>query len=202
MRLGLDFDNTIVNSDAAFFRAARARGWVTLSCPATRLGVRTALRARPDGNVQWTELQGEVYGARLLEEGTTFAGWEAFWQWAEAAAIARVIISHKTLVPALGPPYPLREVALQWLARQTWWQAGGGAACTPVHFAATLGEKIARIAAAQCDVFIDDHLDVLMHPAWPAGAARVWYGHADAPCAGVMACPDWASVHAYLMERR
>ncbi|MBI4237641.1 MAG: hypothetical protein HY696_04375 [Deltaproteobacteria bacterium] len=196
MRIGIDFDNTIVNYDAAFFRAARAHEWIGADVPATRVAVRAALRAGPGGSDRWTALQGEVYGARLLEDGVVQEGWEAFWAWAALLGIPCAIISHKTLVPAVGPAYPLRDVARTWLERQPWWRARSDA--VPLIFAETLTEKIAQIAAQRCTVFIDDHLDVLTHPQFPAGVRRIWYGVDAASRDGIVACCDWAAVQAAL----
>ena len=64
--VGVDFDNTLVCYDSLFVRAAADRGWLADEASADKTAVRDCLRGlgRED---DWTELQGEVYGRRILE---------------------------------------------------------------------------------------------------------------------------------------
>ncbi|MBI2360879.1 MAG: hypothetical protein HYV04_18575 [Deltaproteobacteria bacterium] len=66
MRIGIDFDNTIVCYDQMFHRIALERGLIPASLPATKGHVRDMLR-RMGREEEWTEMQGQVYGKRLHE---------------------------------------------------------------------------------------------------------------------------------------
>ena len=61
MRVGFDFDNTIVCYDDSFHAAAVERGLIPADVPADKKSVRDYCVAagRED---DWTELQGHVYG--------------------------------------------------------------------------------------------------------------------------------------------
>lgn len=72
MRIGIDFDNTIVCYDGLFHRIAVEKGWLDSSVSATKQAVRDALRKQGQEE-DWIWLQGEVYGARILQ-ATPFPG--------------------------------------------------------------------------------------------------------------------------------
>ena len=64
MRIGIDFDNTIVSYDALFYKVAVNKGLVPSDLPKSKLAVRDYLR-KINNEPVWTELQGYVYGARM-----------------------------------------------------------------------------------------------------------------------------------------
>jgi hypothetical protein len=108
MRVGLDFDNTIVRYDALFHRVALEGGWIPPGLPATKLQVRDHLRAH--GREQtWIEMQGHVYGARMAE-AEMFPGVDRFLRW-RASGLAVSIVSHKTQYPFAGPRHDLHEAS-------------------------------------------------------------------------------------------
>ena len=67
IRVGIDFDNTIVDYDDVFLTAARARGFVGEGFQGGKDVVREALRLQPDGENAWRSLQGDVYGKRIMD---------------------------------------------------------------------------------------------------------------------------------------
>ncbi|MEO8040921.1 MAG: haloacid dehalogenase-like hydrolase, partial [Betaproteobacteria bacterium] len=109
MRIGIDFDNTIVSYDALFHRAAVDKDLVPTDLPPSKLAVREYLRQlgrEPD----WTELQGYVYGPRM-GEAVPFPGAVDFFRWAHEQVLDVTIVSHRTRHPFLGPQYDLHEAA-------------------------------------------------------------------------------------------
>ena len=71
MRIGLDFDNTIVSYDALFHKVARERDCVPAATPVNKVAVRDYLRGVNQEDV-WTAMQGYVYGARMDEATLKF----------------------------------------------------------------------------------------------------------------------------------
>ena len=65
MRIGLDFDNTLIDYDRVFLAAARERGLVAPDFTGSKREVRDAIRLLPDGELAWQRLQGHVYGAGI-----------------------------------------------------------------------------------------------------------------------------------------
>lgn len=171
MLIGIDFDNTIACYDGVFHAAAVERGLIPPDIATDKTSVRNHLRSigrEPD----WTELQGYVYGARM-DLVSPYPGVADFVEAARAAGHAVVIVSHKTKQPFLGPPYDLHAAARGFLAARGFE--------VEAHFELTLPEKIARIAALSCDVFIDDLPELLAEPSFPEATRKILFdpdGHA------------------------
>ena len=66
MKVGLDFDNTIVNYDNVFYKVAYEKKLIPKNIIRTKNSVRDFLRQN-DKNDIWTEIQGYVYGNRMSE---------------------------------------------------------------------------------------------------------------------------------------
>lgn len=173
MRLGLDFDNTIVRYDALFHKVALEGGWIPPELPATKLKVRDHLRSR--GREQtWIEMQGFVYGARMAE-ADMYQGVERFLQWARDRALPVCIVSHKTLHPFAGPKYDLHEASRAWVAARLRDASGPLVEPSSVHFESTKEAKFTRIQALECSVFVDDLPEILLAPAFPKSTSPILF---------------------------
>ena len=194
MRIGVDFDNTIISYDAVFHHAARERGLIGPEVPANKTAIRDALR-RMDREELWTQLQGEVYG-ELMRDAAPFPGALDFFQRCRAQRIAVCIISHKTREPLLGPRRDLHGAAQAWLTRQGFYDASGiGLSSDDVHFELTKSAKLARIEGAGCDWFIDDLPEFLAEAAFPARVERVLFDPAGVhPVGPWRRCRTWSEM--------
>ncbi len=198
MHVGLDFDNTIVTYDRLFHRAALERGLITAGVPQSKREVRDAIRLRPGGEDAWTELQGVVYGRRM-PEAEPAPGVESFLAACAAAGVRVSIISHKTEFPAIGERVNLRDAARSGLAARGF-AARHGIDPSDIHFLGTLAEKLAMIADRACTHFVDDLVEVLGHPAFPPGVARILYAAAHGALPpGITAFDSWADIRAHLL---
>lgn len=157
IHIGIDFDNTIVSYDALFHKVAVERGAVPAHVAPSKLAVRNYLRS-VDREVLWTEMQGYVYGARM-KEADPYPGVLDFLAWTKRSGISVSVISHKTRHPFLGPRYDLHEAARCWIDEVL--SPGQLVDMRRVYFELTKEEKLARIAAAGCDWFIDDLPEIL-----------------------------------------
>jgi hypothetical protein len=198
MHIGLDFDNTIVLYDRAFHRRALAAGLIGPGVPARKREVRDAVRRGAGGDPAWTELQGVVYG-RAMGEAEPAPGVEKFLAACRAAAVRVSIISHKTEYPVIGERVNLRDAARGWLAARSF-SARFGIAAADILFVGTLAEKLAAIGERGCTHFVDDLPEVLGHPAFPAGVARILFapGGAEAP-PGVVGFRTWEQIGGHLL---
>src|SRR5579872_866487 len=95
MRIGLDFDNTIIRYDEVFREAAIQRDLVPASFSGGKQQVRDAIRLLPDGEQRWQALQGYVYG-KGIQAATPFAGLGDFLRCARAHEDTILVVSHKT----------------------------------------------------------------------------------------------------------
>lgn len=177
MRLGLDFDNTLVSYDALFHKVAREGGWIPDDLPLSKVRVRDHLRRIGREDV-WTEMQGYVYGARM-SEALPYTGVLDFLRWARSAGLPRCIVSHKTRHPYRGPQYDLHEAARNWVGSTLSDADGPFVDPECVYFEQTKEEKLARIAQVGCTVFIDDLPEILEASDFPPGAQAVLFDPED-----------------------
>ncbi len=202
MRLGLDFDNTIVSYDGVFHAVAVRQGLIAAGVGTGKDAVRDHLRAlgRED---DWTGLQGAVYGAGM-ELARPWPGVVAFCRRAVILGIPLFIVSHKTRHPFRGPRHDLHAAARGWLQAHGFFDpAVVGLASDAVFLEPTKEDKLTRIGALGCSHFIDDLPELLAEPAFPQGVARILFDPADAhpDIAGRHRYRHWAAIAADLLDR-
>ena len=158
MRIGIDFDNTIVSYGALFSQTAIALGYLTAPS-AGKTSVRDEVRTLAEGETKWRNLQAIVYGPAIAD-APPFPGVREFLARARAAAAPLFLVSHKSRYAANGPEgVDLREAALGWLEANRL-LGDRGFARENVYFEDTRAAKIARLAALGCTHVIDDLAEV------------------------------------------
>src|SRR5262245_60110918 len=95
MRVGIDFDNTIVTYDEVFRSTAIARGLIDATGAGEKRTIRDRIRLLPDGELCWQRLQGHVYG-RGITQAKMFEGVDSFLRRCRRQKSPVVIVSHKT----------------------------------------------------------------------------------------------------------
>jgi len=178
MRIGIDFDNTIISYDAVFLSAAIARGLVGRGFAGAKRSVRDAIRLLPDGEHSWQRLQGYVYGQGIVE-AVMFDGLDSFLRRCRRDGHTVVIVSHKTEYGHFDPArINLREAALGWMRDRGFFADDGFAVRRgDVYFESSRAGKLHRIGTLGCTHFIDDLREVLDDPEFPAGAAKILLSH-------------------------
>jgi len=173
MRIGLDFDNTIVSYDAIFHKVALELGVIPQGISVNKVAVRDHLRAERSESV-WTEMQGTVYGARM-DEAIAYPGVTKFLGWATDAGHELAIISHKTRHPFLGPKYDLHVSAQKWIDAHLCLDGKPLVSPQQVYFELTKEEKLTRISRFGCDLFVDDLPEILLADGFPTATQRVLF---------------------------
>lgn len=173
MRIGFDFDNTIVSYDALFHKVAVEQSLIPADLPQSKLAVRDYLRKIGNEDA-WTEMQGYVYGARM-NDAVAYPGVIEFMRLAHANRITMTIVSHKTRHPFMGPKYDLHEAARGWVENFLVEGNENLIESSRIFFEVTKEDKIARIAAAQCDYFIDDLPEILFMQGFPERTERILF---------------------------
>jgi len=167
MIIGLDFDNTIVCYDNAIAILAEQQFDLPRDLPRTKLGIRDFLRA--NGREQdWTRFQGELYGPGMTHAEPFEHALDVI---RELAALGHrlSVISHRTRFPYLGERHDLHGFAAAWLGDRI------PAVFESVTFHESKPEKIATIALAGCELFLDDLPEILSDPAFPRSTAGVLF---------------------------
>ena len=170
--VGIDLDNTLISYDSLFHRLALEQKLIGADIPADKSSVRDYLR-RIGREPDWTALQGLAYGPRL-SEAEPFAGAMDFLREGLRRDWEMHIVSHKTKQPIVGDPYDLHAAARGWLDTNSVHDVIGFPRAH-VWFELTKKEKIARIRALGCQVFIDDLPELLLDPDFPAGVRRIFF---------------------------
>ncbi len=174
MRIGIDFDNTIICYDKVFCDLAKARGLVDANYQGTKKELKETIQALPEGDLVWQTLQGKAYG-EFIQQADIFAGCKEFIAECNANEnVSLFVVSHKTEFGHFDEKrISLRDASRNWLRDQGFFNAV--APCIPethVFFETTREEKIKRIRSLQCTHFIDDLVEVLCSPKFPTEVER------------------------------
>jgi hypothetical protein len=195
LRIGLDFDNTIITYDDVFLSTARERGLIGADFTGRKQAIRDAIRLLPDGELLWQKLQGQVYG-KGLAQASMFEGVDAFLRRCRLNKVPVVIVSHKTEFGHHDPDrVNLRDAARDWMTAHGFFYASGfGIAPDAVYFEATRQDKLARITQLGCSHFIDDLEEVLSDPDFPPGVERILFTEGRPASAPYIVCPTWRDI--------
>lgn len=181
MRVGIDFDNTLVCYDDVFLKTALGGKLLPADFAGNKQDVRDTIR-RVSGDWAWTELQAEVYGRRMAE-ARMIEGAADFVATCRDSGVPVHIVSHKTQFAAADPGGPdLRAVALDWMEANGFFRKEGlNLSRADVFFESTREEKCQRIAALACTHFIDDLEEVFNEPCFPKGVQSFLLHRGDGP---------------------
>ena len=199
-RIGIDFDNTIVCYDDLLGDLALKRG-LTPERMKSKGEIRDYLR-RIGREDDWTELQGEAYGASL-RDARPFPGAIEFIGRCVREGVSVSIVSHKTLKPFRGPLYDLHRAAREWLeARGVFDPARVGLDPSQAFFELTKEAKLARIAAIGCAHFIDDLPEFLLEPKFPAGVDRILFDPAGlyGTTPALRKAASWKEIESWILD--
>jgi hypothetical protein len=202
--VGLDFDNTLVTYDAVIHRAAVGQGLIPAATPVNKRLVRDCIRERPGGEIEWQRIQALVYGP-LMPQAQLIDGAGDFIRRCRAASLPVFIVSHKT--PFAGYDETgtnLRDAALQWMANAGFFDTGGlGFRRDDVFFESTRDEKIARIRALGCDVFVDDLEEVFLESSFPESVKKILYApdEQSRERAGAVVAGSWQAVVTHVFDQ-
>ena len=173
MRIGLDFDNTIVCYDQAIARLADELFRLPEGVPRTKLGLRDFLRTE-GREPEWTAFQGELYGPGM-RYAQPFEGAIATMQQLTQEGHELTIVSHRSRFPYAGRRHDLHHAAQRWIATRL--QPAGifMSHSKSIHFMESKADKLARIAKIDCTVFLDDLPEILESPEFPSSTVGILF---------------------------
>jgi hypothetical protein len=204
LRIGIDFDNTIIAYDQVFCAAAKLGGLISSDFVGGKQAVRDTIRLLPDGELTWQRLQGQVYG-KGISGATLIPGVDAFLRRCRAEGCAVSIVSHKTEYGHYDPErINLREAARKWMTANGLLDGEFGVSSSDVFFEGTRAEKLARIVALSCTHFIDDLEEVLLDPAFPPKVERILLSHREQlkSRGPFTVCATWRDIEERIFARR
>lgn len=203
-RIGVDFDNTLVCYDTAFYEVAKERGLVRANPLFGKKAIRDYIRTLPNGESQWIELQASVYGPEI-HRATLQPGAAEFLRCCHAKRIPAFIVSHKTAYPAAGGgQVNLRQAALEWMRERGFFHPDRlGLSEQHVFFEATRQEKLQRISVLGCTCFIDDLEEVFNEPDFPGHVQKILFSngnHSQAPQSDVTVLTSWEAIQRVVLH--
>ena len=174
LKVGIDFDNTLADYSGVFYQVGVELDWIPKHTLTTKTDVKAYFfnQGLPE---QWTELQGIVYGSEIYRTQVYVGAKEVIEQLLEKN-VELYIISHKTKFPVIGEKISLHQAALTWLHESA--LIGSGAGMIPeknIFFNETKEEKISKIAALNCDFFIDDLPSIFLDKSFPSGVKKIFF---------------------------
>lgn len=202
MRIGIDFDNTIILYDKLFHNLALESGLIDQSVPVNKRAVRDAVRAGPRGDIGWQELQAKAYGD-YINRAEIAPGFKSFIEKGRAKGFEFFVVSHKTAVSNLTGGGPsLRQAALDWMDAQGFFDPNGlDFKRDNIFFEDVRTKKIERISNLGCSVFIDDLLEVFEERAFPKGVTKVIFTSDDlTDSKDLRVCKSWAEITCTVLD--
>ena len=159
MRIGFDFDNTIIEYKDLFYTEALKHGFIKGEKDPTKSIIRKHF---VDINREeiFTQIQAEVYG-RSIEKGIISNDLVYLINKLHNEGHKIFIVSHKTKYPISGQNYNLREAALKWLMKQTICGENKPINRKNIYFESTKEEKAKRIEQLNIEIYIDDLLEIV-----------------------------------------
>ena len=203
MRIGIDFDNTIIAYDQVFCAAAKLGGFIGADFSGGKQAVRDSIRLLPDGEQTWQRLQGQVYG-KGISGATLIPGVDGFLRRCRAEGCSVSIVSHKTEYGHYDPErINLRDAARQWMTANGLVEGEFGIPALNIFFEGSRSEKLARIAALSCTHFIDDLEEVLLDPGFPPNVERILLSEHEElnPTAPYVVCASWRDIEDRIFAR-
>lgn len=156
MKIGIDLDNTILNYDRAFQKAAEDLHLDLPHNANSKQSIRTFIRTDLQDELLWQKLQGRVYSRYITHYAELFPGLKRFLLRCRQRRHSVTIVSHKTEYGHFDPDrISLREAARDCLTRKGL-LGENNPLVQGVFFESTREEKLQRIRSLNFDFFIDD----------------------------------------------
>ena len=168
MRIGFDFDNTLVCYEDVFALESKNLGFMPVNWRGSKQELKDELLRRSGGERLWQTLQGRVYGFGM-EKAVLFPGVAPFLMRSRYRGDEMFIVSHKTEYGHFdSTKTPLREAALTWMESRGFFEKSRfGLAKENVFFEETRSKKVDQIAQLKLDIFIDDLEEVFSEEGFP-----------------------------------
>ena len=153
MRIGFDFDNTLINYYGVFFDVAYVKGLIPQNIKKDKNSVKEFLHNNGQGEL-FTEIQGLVYGKEIFRSKPSkniLIGLNDLLKKEKKENL--FIVSHKTQYPFIGEKIDLRKAASKWIEKYLKLNEKIIFAKKNIFYESTIEKKIERI---KCDYYFDD----------------------------------------------
>jgi len=202
LRIGVDFDNTIACYDEVFPEIALILGLLDGEPSRTKADIKKRILSLADGEVAWQKLQGQAYG-KYMHLARCFAGFTEFLFLSRLKGHTVFVVSHKSELGHFDEDrILLRSAAMKWIHETGLVGADNHfLEEKDIFFEPDREAKIARINSLACTHFVDDLLEVLAEPSFPASANRILFDpQRVAPATGgIRTAHSWREITRHLL---
>ena len=176
LRIGIDFDNTIVNYDGLFSKVAKKLKLNLDSYPAKKELIKKEIFKKKNGLKIWQRLQGKVYG-EFIANAKIFDGLRKFIIHCNLKNYEIFIISHKTRFGHYDEKKIfLRKAALDFIDSNKIIRSDiTGIKKKNIFFFTTRKKKITQIKKLKLNFFIDDLTEVLCDKNFPKITKKILF---------------------------
>lgn len=163
IKIGIDFDNTIVNYEDSFHQEAIKRKIFRKNHKKknskSNLKNKLILGKKEE---EWTSIQGIVYGKKMFRAKPYKNSVKFINKYSNNKNFELFIVSHKTLHPIIGEKINLHKISKDWMLKNKIFKNKKNEWIKKhVFFLKTKEEKIKKIIELECDYFIDDLMEIL-----------------------------------------
>lgn len=204
LKIGIDFDNTIVNYDQVFPIVANKFGFLDENWKGTKAELKSEILKLPEGDICWQKIQGQVYG-KFITHAELFHGLAEFLIFCKLRNVSVYIVSHKTEFGHFDEEkINLRDAAMHWMNVNGFFDERLFALKPEnVSFWDRREQKVQRISDLECDVFIDDLLEVFEEPHFPQSCSKILFQNKNVsfnPDEKIKSCSSWKRIFDHLMS--
>jgi hypothetical protein len=161
IKIGIDFDNTIVNYDILFHQEGLKQNILNGNSHHNSKNRLKKILISKNKEAEWTAIQGKVYGKRMLK-ALPYKGVIQFIQKISKEKKFKIfIVSHKTLHPIVGEKINLHKLSRKWIEKNKIFISSNNNFKNQIFFLKTKEKKINKIVNLKCDYFIDDLKEIL-----------------------------------------
>ena len=193
IRIGIDFDNTIVNYDNVFQKLATNFKLIKSNWFGSKQELRKKI-IREKNEATWMKLQGLAYG-QYMHLAKINKGVESFLLQSKLLGADIFIVSHKTKYGHFDKTKTLlREASLNWMDSKGFFiDTQFGINRKNIFFTNTQREKILKIKSLNLDVFVDDLEEVFLHNDFPK-IKKILFSSSSSIEHHVELCNNWTDI--------
>ena len=202
LRIGIDFDNTIVVYGNVFYNYAIKIFNMPKKISKNKASIRNYFWNYSGGKEDWIKLQGLVYGSKMLEASCA-PGVKHFLTFCNNNNISVSIISHKTKYPKKGEKINLHNCAFDWMNTNGFFQSKEiGLNKKNIFFENLRKKKLERIYKQNCSIFIDDLPEIFTDPYFPKRILKVLYDPAEIHSINndIISCSNWKQIENIILK--
>jgi hypothetical protein len=199
LRVGIDFDNTLICYEQIFSDEAVKKGWLPPSDnPLSKAEVKSELISQDGNDLRWQELQSIVYGTEVILNAPFFAGVIDFFKKIQQYDVELFIVSHKSNYSNFDKTKDLRHWARQWMSQNN---ITSYIPTENINFEETLPEKVERINSLNFHFFIDDLQKVYDHSTFTKNCNKILFNDPESTSKDVLQFNNWSDISFFLEQQ-